>query len=49
MLEAARQQGVKLPALETVDRIYEDAKKQGYSEMDYAATLMTLEKQAGVA
>lgn len=49
MLEAARQQGVKLPALETVNRIYEDAKKQGYSEMDYAATLMTLEKQSGVA
>lgn len=49
MLEAARQQGVRLPALETVDRIYEDAKKQGYSEMDYAATLMTLEKLAGVA
>jgi 3-hydroxyisobutyrate dehydrogenase/2-hydroxy-3-oxopropionate reductase len=47
MLEAAKQQGVKLPALETVDKIYEQATQQGYAEMDYAATLMTLEKAAG--
>jgi 3-hydroxyisobutyrate dehydrogenase-like beta-hydroxyacid dehydrogenase len=48
MLDAARQQGVKLPALETVDKVYEQAKQQGYSDMDYAATLMTLEKASGV-
>lgn len=48
MLEAARQNGVKLPGLETVDKVYEDSTKQGHSELDYAATLMTLEKAAGI-
>jgi len=47
MLEAARQNGVKLPGLETVDKIYEDSTRDGHSELDYAATLMTLEKAAG--
>jgi 3-hydroxyisobutyrate dehydrogenase/2-hydroxy-3-oxopropionate reductase len=49
MLEAARQNGVKLPGLETVDKVYEQAKSAGYSDLDYAATLMTLEKAAGVS
>jgi 3-hydroxyisobutyrate dehydrogenase/2-hydroxy-3-oxopropionate reductase len=48
MLEAAKQQGVKLPALQTVDQVYEQASQQGYSELDYAATLMTLEKASGL-
>ena len=48
MLEAARQNGVKLPALETVDKIYEKSRAEGQSDLDYAATLVTLEKQAGV-
>ena len=48
MLEAARQNGVKLPGLETVDKIYEASTREGHSELDYAATLMTLEKAAGV-
>lgn len=48
MLEAARQNGVKLPGLETVDKVYEDSTRDGHSELDYAATLMTLEKAAGV-
>ena len=47
MLEAAKQNGVKLPGLETVDKVYEDSSKEGHSELDYAATLMTLEKAAG--
>ena len=49
MLEAARQNGVKLPALETVDKIYEKSRAEGQSDLDYAATLVTLEKQAGVS
>src|SRR5579859_1112613 len=49
MLEAAKQIGVKLPGLETVDRIYEESRREGHSELDYAATLMTLEKAAGVS
>ena len=49
MLEAARQNGVKLPALETVDKIYEKSRAEGKSDLDYAATLVTLEKQAGVS
>jgi 3-hydroxyisobutyrate dehydrogenase-like beta-hydroxyacid dehydrogenase len=48
MLEAARQNGVKLPGLETVDKIYKDSTRDGHSELDYAATLMTLEKAAGL-
>ena len=49
MLEAARQNGVKLPGLETVDKIYEASTREGHSELDYAATLITLEKAAGVS
>jgi 3-hydroxyisobutyrate dehydrogenase-like beta-hydroxyacid dehydrogenase len=49
MLEAARQNGVKLPGLETVDKVYEDSTREGHSDLDYAATLMTLEKAAGVS
>ncbi|HEU5234066.1 MAG TPA: NAD(P)-dependent oxidoreductase [Terriglobales bacterium] len=49
MLEAARQSGVKLPALETVDKIYQKSRAEGQSDLDYAATLVTLEKQAGVS
>jgi len=49
MLEAARQNGVKLPGLETVDKVYESSTREGYSELDYAATLMTLEKSAGIS
>ena len=48
MLEAAKQNGVKLPGLETVDKVYEDSRREVHSELDYAATLMTLEKAAGV-
>jgi 3-hydroxyisobutyrate dehydrogenase/2-hydroxy-3-oxopropionate reductase len=48
MLEAARQNGVKLPALETVDKIYQQSRAEGQSDLDYAATLVTLEKAAGV-
>ena len=49
MLEAAHQNGVKLPGLETVDKVYEWSTRDGNSELDYAATLMTLEKAAGVS
>ncbi len=49
MLEAARQNGVKLPALETVDKVYERSRAEGQSDLDYAATLVTLEKAAGVS
>lgn len=49
MLEAARQNGVKLPALETVEKVYEKSTKEGRSDLDYAATLVTLERAAGVS
>lgn len=48
MLEAARQNGVRLPGLETVDKVYEASTREGHAELDYAATLMTLEKSAGI-
>jgi 3-hydroxyisobutyrate dehydrogenase-like beta-hydroxyacid dehydrogenase len=48
MLEAAKQLRVKLPALETVEEIYEVAEEEGLADLDYAATLELLEKWAGV-
>jgi 3-hydroxyisobutyrate dehydrogenase-like beta-hydroxyacid dehydrogenase len=47
-LEAAKEARVKLPALETVEEIYEVASEDGYENLDYAATLTLLEKWAGV-
>lgn len=48
MLEAARENRVKLPGLETVEEIYEIAADEGQAELDYASTLSLLEKWAGV-
>ena len=47
-LEAAKEVRVKLPALETVEEIYEMATEDGHENLDYAATLTLLEKWAGV-
>ncbi len=47
-LEAAKEVRVKLPALETVEEIYEMATEDGNQDLDYAATLTLLEKWAGV-
>ena len=47
-LDAAREARVKLPALETVEEIYEVAAEDGKGDLDYAATLTLLEKWAGV-
>jgi 3-hydroxyisobutyrate dehydrogenase-like beta-hydroxyacid dehydrogenase len=47
-LEAAKDARVKLPALETVEEVYEMASEEGHSDEDYAATLTLLEKWAGV-
>jgi 2-hydroxy-3-oxopropionate reductase len=47
-LGAAKEARVKLPALETVEEIYEMATEDGHQDLDYAATLTLLEKWAGV-
>jgi len=47
-LHAAKEVRVKLPALETVEEIYEMATEDGHGNLDYAATLTLLEKWAGV-
>lgn len=47
-LEAAKEVRVKLPALETVEEIYDMATEDGHQDLDYAATLTLLEKWAGV-
>ena len=47
-LEAAKEARVKLPALETVEEIYDMATEDGHENLDYAATLTLLEKWAGV-
>jgi 3-hydroxyisobutyrate dehydrogenase-like beta-hydroxyacid dehydrogenase len=49
MLEAAKENRVKLPALETVGEIYSVAEEEGLGDLDYAATLELLEKWAGLA
>ena len=47
-LAAAKEARVKLPALETVEEVYEMAAEEGQQDLDYAATLTLLEKWAGV-
>jgi 3-hydroxyisobutyrate dehydrogenase-like beta-hydroxyacid dehydrogenase len=47
-LEAAKESRVKLPGLETVEEIYDVAVEDGHADLDYAATLLLLEKWAGV-
>ena len=49
MLDLAKENRVKLPALETVDEIYELSSEEGWDDLDYAATLSLLEKWAGIA
>jgi 3-hydroxyisobutyrate dehydrogenase-like beta-hydroxyacid dehydrogenase len=48
MLDMAKEHRVKLPALETVDEIYELSSEEGWDDLDYAATLGLLEKWAGI-
>lgn len=48
MMEAAREQRVKLPGLETVEEIYEVAMEEGQGDLDYAATLALLQRWAGL-
>ena len=47
MLDAAHALGLKLPGIETVDQVYEQASAAGHDDLDYAATLMTVEKSSG--
>jgi len=48
MLDAAQENRVKLPGLETVEEVYDVAQEEGMNDLDYAATLELLEKWAGV-
>jgi 3-hydroxyisobutyrate dehydrogenase-like beta-hydroxyacid dehydrogenase len=48
MLDMAKEHRVKLPALETVDEVYELSSEEGWDDLDYAATLALLEKWAGL-
>jgi 3-hydroxyisobutyrate dehydrogenase-like beta-hydroxyacid dehydrogenase len=48
MMDAARENGVKLPGLEKIDEIYEAASRAGYNDLDYAATITILEEMAGM-
>lgn len=49
MLDAAREHHVQLPGLKQVMEVYEEAKMDGHQDLDYAATLLTLEKRAGMS
>ncbi len=49
MLDVGKENRVKLPALETVDEIYELSSEEGWDDLDYAATLGLLEKWAGLS
>lgn len=48
LLDAAKHARVKLPGLEMVDELYEIASEEGHDDLDYAATLMLLQKWAGL-
>jgi 3-hydroxyisobutyrate dehydrogenase-like beta-hydroxyacid dehydrogenase len=48
VLEAAKEARVKLPAIKTVEEVYEVASEEGHGDLDYAATLALLEKWAGL-
>lgn len=48
LLDTAKEARVKLPALETVDEIYELSSEEGWDDLDYAATIQLLESWAGV-
>ncbi len=48
LLDTAKEARVKLPALETVEEIYELASEEGWDDEDYAATIKLLEGWAGV-
>jgi 3-hydroxyisobutyrate dehydrogenase-like beta-hydroxyacid dehydrogenase len=47
-LDAAKESRVRLPGLEAVEEVYELAAEEGHQDLDYAATLLLLEKWAGV-
>lgn len=48
MMDAAKENGVKLPGLTKIDEIYEEASRLGYDDLDYAATITLLEEMAGL-
>jgi 3-hydroxyisobutyrate dehydrogenase-like beta-hydroxyacid dehydrogenase len=48
MLDAAKSAGVELPGLERVEEVYEAAVKEGWKDLDYAATVGVIEKWAGI-
>lgn len=48
MLEAAAENGAKLPALEKVQEVYQMAMRDNLGDLDYAATVAVLEKMAGL-
>lgn len=48
MLDAGKESGVALPGLTTIDEIYEEATRAGFSELDYASTITLLEDRAGL-
>lgn len=47
-LDAAKQAGVRLPALEKIAEVYQAASGEGYDDLDFAATLLVVEKMAGI-
>jgi 3-hydroxyisobutyrate dehydrogenase-like beta-hydroxyacid dehydrogenase len=48
MLDAAKENDVKLPGLAKIDEIYEEASHQGQDDVDYAVTITLLEEWAGL-
>lgn len=48
MLDAAKAAGVQVPGLEKVEEVYEASTKEGWKDLDYAATIGMIEKWAGV-
>jgi 3-hydroxyisobutyrate dehydrogenase-like beta-hydroxyacid dehydrogenase len=47
-LDAAKESRVRLPGLEAVEEVYDLSAEEGHQDLDYAATLLLLEKWAGI-
>jgi 3-hydroxyisobutyrate dehydrogenase-like beta-hydroxyacid dehydrogenase len=48
MMDAAKENDVKLPGLIKIDEIYEEASRLGFDDLDYAVTITLLEEMGGL-
>lgn len=49
MLDAAKAAGVQLPGLQKVEEVYAESVKEGWKDLDFAATVGVIEKMSGLS